>query len=301
MEHFGHIFIHYLGEILPALAIGFFISGLVHELIPEDIVLKYLGSGGIKPILASTLIGTLLPVCCWGSLPIAVSFYKKGAKLGPVLAFLVATPATSISALLVSYSVLGARFTAYIFFAVIAMGVLMGLVGNKIKHTPRNPGEPVKCAHCETDPAHARHHKKKTFTQKFISALKYAYIELPKEIGVELLIGIILAAFVATFIPLGRLIKAFLSGWFGYVFAVIFGILMYICSTATVPLVDSLMKQGMNSGAGMTLLLIGPVTSYGTLLVLRKEYGVKVLSIFLGVLIAASLLLGVGFQTIKGF
>lgn len=301
MEHFGHIFIHYLGEILPALAIGFFISGLVHELIPEDIVLKYLGSGGIKPILASTLIGTLLPVCCWGSLPIAVSFYKKGAKLGPVLAFLVATPATSISALLVSYSVLGARFTVYIFFAVIVMGVLMGLAGNIIKYTPKNPDQPVKCPHCETDPAHVHQHKKKTFTQKFISAMKYAYVDLPKEIGVELLIGIILAAFVATFIPLGRLIKTFLSGWFGYVFAVIFGILMYICSTATVPLVDSLMKQGMNSGAGMTLLLIGPVTSYGTLLVLRKEYGVKVLSIFLEVLIAASLLLGAGFQWMKLF
>lgn len=300
MEHFGHIFVHYLWEILPALAIGFFISGLVHELIPEDIVLKYLGSGGIKPILASTLIGTLLPVCCWGSLPIAVSFYKKGAKLGPVLAFLVATPATSVSALLVSYSVLGARFTAYIFFAVIVMGVLMGLAGNMIKHAPRNPSQPVKCPHCETDPAHAHQHKKKTLTQKFISALKYAYIELPKEIGIELLIGIVLAAFVATFMPLGRLIKIFLSGWFGYAFAVIFGILMYICSTATVPLVDSLMRQGMNSGAGMTLLLIGPVTSYGTLLVLRKEYGVKVLSIFLEVLIAASLLLGVGFQVIKG-
>jgi hypothetical protein len=300
MEHFTHIFIHYLGEILPALAIGFFISGLVHELIPEDLVLKYLGTKGLKPILASTLIGTLLPVCCWGSLPIAVSFYKKGAKLGPVLAFLVATPATSISALLVSYNVLGAAFTVYIFFAVIVMGVFMGLVGNTIGYTQKSKSEPVKCPHCEIDPAHAHQHEKKTFGRKVISALKYAYIELPKEIGVELLIGIVLAAFVATFMPLGRLIKAYLSGWFGYAFAVIFGILMYICSTATVPLVDSLIQQGMNSGAGMTLLLIGPVTSYGTLLVLRKEYGGKVLSIFLGVLIIASLLLGAGFQLIKG-
>jgi len=63
MAHFAHIFLHYLAEIVPALAVGFLISGLVHELIPEDAVLKHLGSGGIKPILASTIIGTLLPVC----------------------------------------------------------------------------------------------------------------------------------------------------------------------------------------------------------------------------------------------
>ena len=300
MEHFLHIFLHYLAEIVPALAIGFFISGLVHELIPEDKVLKYLGAGGIKPILASTIIGTLLPVCCWGSLPIAVSFYKKGARLGPVLAFLVATPATSVSALLVSYSVLGPAFTVYIFFAVIIMGVTMGLAGNTIKYVPKDLTGEITCPHCKVDPEHAHEHKKRTLAERAISVLRYAYVELPKEIGLELFVGILLAAAVATFVPIGRLIKMYLSGWFGYVFAIVFGILMYICSTATVPLVDSLMRQGMIRGAGMTLLLIGPVTSYGTLLVLRKEYGTKVLSIFLGVLIVTSLLLGIGFQALTG-
>ena len=123
-------------------------------------------------------------------------------------------------------------------------------------------------------------------------------IELPKEIGFELLIGLLMAAFVATFLPIGRFIRMYLSGWFGYVFAVVFGVLTYLCSTASVPLVDSLIKQGMNSGAGMVLLLLGPVTSYGTILVLRKEYGLKVLTIFLSSLIAISLLLGFGYQLI---
>jgi len=59
------------------------------------------------------------------------------------------------------------------------------------------------------------------------------------------------------------------------------------------------MRQGMASGAGMTLLLIGPVTSYGTLLVLRKEYGAKYF-VFLGVLIVTSLLLGIGFHIVAG-
>ena len=194
MQHFVHIFFHYLKEILPALAIGFFISGLVHEIVPEDKVLKHLGYRGIKPILYATIIGTLLPICCWGTLPIAVSFYKKGARLGPILAFLVATPATSISALLVTYSVMGWLFTVYIFFAVIIMGVTMGLVGNMIKHVPKMHAEKVSCPHCETDPGHLRHHKKKAFKERAVSVLRYAYIELPKVIGTELLIGLLLAA-----------------------------------------------------------------------------------------------------------
>lgn len=295
MQQFLQIFLHYTYEVIPALAIGFLISGFVHELIPEDAVLKYLGANGIMPILCSTLIGTFLPVCCWGSLPIAVSFYKKGAKLGPILAFLVATPATSISALLVAYSVLGLGFTIYIFFAVIIMGVSIGLIGNSIKYTPK-PAVNVTCPHCEMNPGHEKEDKKKTFKEKIIASLRYAYIDLPKEIGLELLIGLILAAIVATYLPIGNLIKTYLSGWLGYIFSVVFGLLMYICSTASVPLIDSLMRQGMNHGAAMTLLLIGPVASYGTILVLRKEYGMKILSIFLTSLVVLSVLLGLGFQ-----
>ena len=91
----------------------------------------------------------------------------------------------------------------------------------------------------------------------------------------------------------------FLGGWFGYVFSVVFGLIMYLCSTASVPLVHSLIRQGMNPGAGMTLLLLGPVASYGTILVLRKEYGAKVLTIFLASLVVSSVLLGIGFELLK--
>ncbi|MFH1791657.1 MAG: permease, partial [Candidatus Omnitrophota bacterium] len=70
MEHFLHTLGHYCIEVLPALAAGFFISGLIHEFIPTSWVERYLGRPGVMPILASTFIGTLLPICCWGSLPV---------------------------------------------------------------------------------------------------------------------------------------------------------------------------------------------------------------------------------------
>lgn len=299
MEHFFHTFLHYAREVIPALAVGFGISGLVHEFVPGDLVARHLGARGVRPILAAAFIGTLLPVCCWGSLPIAVSFHKKGARLGPVLAFLVATPATSVSALLVAYSVIGLSFTAYIFCAVIVMGLVIGLVGNLFPVQPKPAGQ-TACPHCAADPAHEATHKTKAVRERIVAALRFAYIKMPREIGRELLVGLILAAAVATFIPVRRLISLYLGGWFGYIFAVVFGILMYLCSTASVPLVDSLVSQGMNAGAGMTLLLVGPVTSYGTLLVLRKEYGLRVVAVFLAALVALSVMLGVGYGALAG-
>lgn len=282
---------HYLYEVIPALAIGFLLSGLAHEFIPEAWVDRNLGNTGLKAVFLSTFVGTLLPICCWGSLPVAVGFYKKGAKLGPVLAFLVATPATSISALLVTYNILGLKFAVFIFFAVIVMGMVIGIVGNMLPYERKVKKEEAEiCPHCHEMAATCNH--KNDLWCRMKSVLKYAYVDMPREIGLETMIAIVLAAFVAAYVPLGELIGKYLSGGLGYVFSLVFGLLTYVCSTATVPLADAFMKQGMNVGAGMVFLLIGPVTSYGTILVLRKEFGSKILFIYLSLLSIMSLLLG---------
>lgn len=288
MKEFIFVLWHYLAEILPALALGFCLSGLIHEFIPALWVERNLGKKGLKSIFYATLTGTILPICCWGALPVAVSFYKKGSKLGPVLAFLVATPATSISALLVTCRLLGLKFAIFIFFAVILMGMLIGIIGNLLTFKPASIVEGI-CPHCEETTLHTH---KRALLQRMKSVFKFAFWDMPKEIGLETLLGVVLAAIVATFVPIGLWIKQNLSGLFGYIFALIFGLVMYICATATVPLVDAFIKQGLSIGAGMTLLLVGPITSYGTILVLKKEFGMKILLVYLTFISISALVLG---------
>lgn len=290
MQNFLSILAHYLIEIIPALAVGFLISGIVHEFVPAGWVEKNLGVKGLKGIFYATVVGTILPVCCWGALPVAVSFHKKGSKMGPILAFLVATPATSVSALLVTYRLMGLKFAVFIFFAVILMGLLIGIIGNALSFNVPQQTAAATCPHCESEVK--RLPGRRSFFGHISRVGKYAFWDMPKEIGLETLFGIVLAALVATFLPLGLWIKQNLSGFFGYVFALVFGLAMYICATGAVPLVDAMVKQGMNIGAGMALLLVGPITSYGTILVLRKEFGTKILLVYLSFISAASLILG---------
>ena len=266
----------------------------MHEFVPAGLVEKHLGKKGLLPIFYAVLAGTLLPICCWGALPLALIFHKKGSKLGPILAFLIATPATSISALLVTYRLLGAKFTIFIFFAVIFMGMLAGIIGNMLKVKPRDLKEDV-CPHCKEP---GTHEHKKTFARRVKNVFKFAFWDMPKEIGLEMFVGILLAAIVSTVTPVGAWVHNNLSGWFGYLFSLAFGLATYICSTATVPFVDALIKQGMSSGAAMVLLLAGPVTSYGTMLVLKKEFGLKILLIYLAVISISSLILGYIFSII---
>ena len=291
MIMFLHHLKHYTFEIVPALAIGFFLSGIIQEFVSTKWVEKHLGNKGIKPILYSTIIGTIAPVCCWGSLPIAVTFFLKGASLGPVLSFLIATPATSINAILVTWKFFGIKFAVYLFFSVIITGIVAGLIGNKLKFNPKVKVSDTECCHCENE-VYDNSKQNKTVFERIKSVLKYAYIDLPKEIGLETMLGLVLAALVSAVTPVGMLIKKFLYGIYGYLFSVVFGLIMYMCATMSVPLVDALVQQGLNIGAGFALLLIGPITSYGTILVIRKEFGLKVLLVYLSIICISAVFLG---------
>jgi len=322
----------YFVEILPWLAVGFFLSGLIREFIPSRWIERHLGRSGIKPLFYATLFGTVLPICCVGSLPVAVTLHKKGATLGTVLAFLVTTPATSISALLVCYALLGIKFTMFIFFAVIVMGLCVGFIGNSIrvktkasisqnKNEARDPvcgmnveiGKATKteyggevyyfcCSHCQrifkNSPEDYIGVHSRNIAHRMKHVFKFAFVDMVKEIGPELLLGLALAALVGTITPMGKFIGSYFGGGFGYLFSLGFGLVMYICSTASVPLVHAFISQGMNTGAGMVLLLVGPVTSWGTILVLRKEFSAKVLLTYLAVISALALFLGYFFSII---
>jgi hypothetical protein len=262
---------------------------------------------------------------------VAVSLRQKGARLGPVLAFLVATPATSITALLVTYGFLGLKFTIFIFFAVIAMGLVMGLVGNTIKGKAKvlvppaqqaldpvcgmsvEVGKAAKaehggetyyfcCSHCqqafESRPEDYIGAYSRNVAHRVKHVFRYAFVDMVKEIGPELLLGLALAALVTAVAPVGEFVGAHLGGGLGYLFSLGFGLIMYICSTASVPLVHAFVSQGMNIGAGMVLLLAGPITSWGTILVLRKEFGGRTLAIYLAVVSVMSLALGYCFSLI---
>ena len=325
------VFKDYLIEVLPFLAIGFLLSGLINEFVPSRWVERRLGGSGIKAILYSTLIGTILPICCLGSLPVAVSLRQKGARLGPVLAFLVATPATSITALLVTYGLLGLNFTVFIFFAVIAMGIVMGLVVNRVERKAKVIVTPAQraldpvcgmnveienaakaeyggetyyfcCSHCqqafEHSPEEYMGGGSRQVSHRVKHVFRYAFVDMVKEIGPELLLGLALAALVAAVAPVGEFVGAHFGGGLGYLFSLGFGLVMYICSTASVPLVHAFVSQGMNIGAGMLLLLVGPITSWGTILVLRKQFGGRILAIYLAVVCALSLVLGYCFSLI---
>lgn len=291
-------FLHYIIDIGPSLMLGFFLSGVVHEFVPQELINRYLTNRGIKPIIYTTLIGMLLPLCCCGVLPLAVSLKKKGVPLGPILAFIVATPATSLTAILVTLKLLGIWVTLYLFLSVILMAVSIGIIGNFFPYKIIKSDSTV-CSMCEEGDHTGHQHHKKGFKNKIISILSFGFIDTFRELWRDLLIGIVLASAIVSIKPLGSVITRYIVGWKSYVIALIFGLVMYSCATGDVPMVHALISQGLSKGAGMVLLIGGPVTSYATILVMKREFGIKILTIYLGIISLFSVGLGYVFDLIK--
>ena len=100
-------FVNLLNEMSPYLLMGFLIAGILHVIMPNHKVVKYLGSNSLKSVVNASLLGIPIPICSCGVIPTGLSFYKNGASKGSSVSFLISTPQTGVDTFMVTYSLLG--------------------------------------------------------------------------------------------------------------------------------------------------------------------------------------------------
>ena len=124
---------HVILCLLPA----FFIAGVISVFVSQGSVIKYFGANA-KKWLAYTVAavsGTILAVCSCTILPLFSSIHKRGAGLGPAIAFLYSGPAINILAIILTARILGfemgvARVIGAVSFSVF-IGLIMALIYRK--------------------------------------------------------------------------------------------------------------------------------------------------------------------------
>ncbi len=113
---------------------AFFIAGAIVVFISSASVIKYFGARANKALSygIASVSGTILAVCSCTILPLFLSIYKRGAGLGPAIAFLYSGPAINVLAIILTARILGwelglARAIGSIIFSVV-IGLLMHLI-----------------------------------------------------------------------------------------------------------------------------------------------------------------------------
>ncbi len=121
-------------HVLLCLIPAFFIAGAIMVFLNQQSVIKYLGPDAKKPVAYGTaaVSGTILAVCSCTVLPIFKGIYKKGAGIGPAVAFLYSGPAINVLAIVLTAKVLGlrlgiARAAGAVIFSVV-IGLLMQFI-----------------------------------------------------------------------------------------------------------------------------------------------------------------------------
>lgn len=123
-ENFAVLFM----ESAPWLLLGLLIAGLMHELVPVDILKKHMGNSSTKAIGKAAVIGAPLPLCSCGVIPAAIGLRRSGASKPATVSFLVATPETGVDSVSVSYALLGPVFAIVRPIAAIASAMYTGLM-----------------------------------------------------------------------------------------------------------------------------------------------------------------------------
>lgn len=125
--------------LLPA----FFIAGVISVFVSQGSVLKYFGANAKKWLAYSVaaISGTILAVCSCTILPLFSSIHKRGAGLGPAIAFLYSGPAINILAIILTARILGvemgiARTIGAVVFSVV-IGIAMSLIYRKEEQAKR--------------------------------------------------------------------------------------------------------------------------------------------------------------------
>lgn len=124
---------HVILCLLPA----FLIAGVIAVFVSQGAVIKYFGAQAKKWVAYSVaaVSGTILAVCSCTILPLFSSIHKRGAGLGPAIAFLYSGPAINILAIILTAKILGwemglARVIGAVVFAVV-IGLIMAFVFRK--------------------------------------------------------------------------------------------------------------------------------------------------------------------------
>lgn len=112
--------------LLPA----FFIAGVISVFVSQGSVLRYFGANA-KKWLAYTVAavsGTILAVCSCTILPLFSSIHKRGAGLGPAIAFLYSGPAINILAIILTARIMGFEMGVARTVGAVAFSVIIGMI-----------------------------------------------------------------------------------------------------------------------------------------------------------------------------
>jgi hypothetical protein len=154
-----------------------------------------------------------------------------------------------------------------------------------------HPGEHAAHAHAHAPGQAPDQAEPKGFLRR---SLRYAFVDMLDDLSGPLLIGILLAGAVTALVPVELFETPLGSGFGGMLMMLAIGIPIYVCAAASTPIAAALILKGLSPGAALVFLLASPATNLGSLYVITRYLGRRVVLVHVLALAAVTLVLGLG-------
>ena len=253
--------------------------------IPREVVVSALGPGHTKRgIFRATLAGLMLDLCNHGILMVAMKLYERGASLGQVMAFLIASPWNSFTLTLILFGLIGIPWTlAFIAFSMV-IAWISGMIFDKLELSgtlPMNPYKEDLPADFKLWPELKRLSSQADYSASATLRMLWDGLKGARMVIRWIMFGIVLVALIRAFVPMD-----IFQNWFGATVGGLFLTLLAatvieVCSEGSTPIAADLVNRAGAPGNGFTFLMAGAATDYTEIMVVKDTMKSWKIALFL--------------------
>jgi uncharacterized membrane protein YraQ (UPF0718 family) len=258
--------------------------------IPREVVISALGPGHTKRgIFRATLAGLLLDLCNHGILMVAMKLYERGASLGQVMAFLIASPWNSFTLTLILIGLIGLPWTlAFIAFSMV-IAWISGMIFDRLEMNGTLPMNPLfkdgkqealpEDFHLASTLKHLAKHA--DYSAKASLNMLWDGIKGARMVIRWIMFGIVLVALIRAFVPMDIFADWFGASIAGLLLTLLAATIIEVCSEGSTPIAADLVNRAGAPGNGFTFLMAGAATDYTEIMVVKDTMKSWKIALFL--------------------
>lgn len=292
-----HFFVEDVSKIFVLLVVMIYVIALLRASLDVERVRNYLAgkNKGVDYLLGS-IFGAITPFCSCSSIPVFLGFTSAGIPLGITMAFLITSPLINEVAVLLLMSLLGWKFTLLYVAVGMAVGMLGGLLLDAMKAErwlQSFAAEAlVRGRQMTASNAVSTTQRTLSFSERHQFA-KAEAIDIFGRVWKWVIIGVGLGAALHGFVPEGWVETHLGQGqWWSVPAAVLIGIPLYSNATGIIPVMESLLANGLPIGTTLAFCMSTVAASFPEFILLKQVMQWRLLALLLIVLLTAFTLVG---------
>jgi len=291
-----HFFIEDTTKIFFLLLVMIYAIALLRASMNVERVRDYLAGKhkGVGYLLGSSF-GAITPFCSCSSIPVFLGFTSAGIPVGITMSFLITSPLINEVAVLLLLSLLGWKFTLLYVVVGMSVGILGGIFLDAIKaerwlqsfaakalERGQNASTGAKSTQTSTLSLKERH-----------NFAKDEMLEIFGRVWKWVIIGVGLGAALHGFVPDGWIQTHLGDGqWWSVPSAVLLGIPLYSNATGVIPVMESLITQGLPIGTTLAFCMSTVAASFPEFILLKQVMQWRLLAVLFLLLLSAFTLIG---------